>query len=57
MPYIALDQQNEFTSEADYYRYLLDQTGPDHRYWFVCAHDAPWMVDFAQELRATWAVD
>jgi hypothetical protein len=56
VPYIALDQQSEFATEADYYRYLLAETGPEYRYWFVCAHDGPWLLDFAEGLRATWAV-
>ena len=57
VPYIALDQQAEFATEADYYRHLLAHTGPEYRYWFVAAHDGPGLLDFAQELRATWAVD
>ena len=46
VPYILLDRQDEFSSVAQYYRYLIEET--DYRYWFACADDSPEILTFAK---------
>ena len=52
VPYIMLDRQTAFQSVTQYYRHLLDTTGPSYRYWFACAGDSPELLAFARELEA-----
>ncbi|MCC5828656.1 MAG: hypothetical protein JJU36_04340 [Phycisphaeraceae bacterium] len=39
IPYLALDNQHDFASTADYYRHLLDRFGHRHRFWFAWPDD------------------
>jgi hypothetical protein len=52
IPYIMLDQQDDFASATAYYRHLLATCDEDVRFWFACADDAPEMVAFARECAA-----
>lgn len=49
VPYIALDQQEEFDSVTEYYEYLLQSTSEDYRYWFAFAEDDEEAIEFARE--------
>ena len=50
VPYIMLEQQSEFQSVVEYYRYLVEGTDPSFRFWFACGDDSPDMVAFAREV-------
>ena len=50
VPYIMLEQQSEFQSVVEYYRYLVEETDPSFRFWFACRDDSPDMVAFAREV-------
>ncbi len=49
VPYILLDQQDEFQSVAEYYRYLVQKTDPSYRFWFACPDDSPSTLAFVSE--------
>jgi hypothetical protein len=34
IPYLAIDQQDRFTSTSEFYRHLLETTGPGVGFWF-----------------------
>jgi hypothetical protein len=48
VPGIVLDKQDRFRSIGEYYRYLLEETGSEWRFWFACG-DSPDQVDFARQ--------
>ena len=48
IPYILLNKTNRFTSVPDFYRYLIDQYGQHHRFWFACTADTPEYLNFAR---------
>lgn len=48
VPYLALDQQEEFDTVTGYYQHLLETTGEDYRYWFAFAEDNQEAVEFAR---------
>jgi hypothetical protein len=50
IPYITLDhEENEFSTEVDYFHYLLSQTDNRHRFWFALSEDYPGAIVFARE--------
>ena len=49
VPYIILHKQDCFASVSEYYRYLLETSGPQFRFWFACQTDDVDMLEFARE--------
>jgi hypothetical protein len=48
VPYLAVDQQDEFENLPGFYEHLLETTGEDHRYWFAFPEDSEEAVEFAR---------
>jgi hypothetical protein len=49
IPYILLNKTDRFASVTEYYRYLIEQHGQRHRFWFACTEDTPEYRDFARQ--------
>ncbi|MSR65630.1 MAG: hypothetical protein EXS18_07610 [Verrucomicrobiae bacterium] len=49
IPYIAIDQQNEFKSMAEFWRHLLRETDRTYRFWFACCDESAETIEFARE--------
>jgi hypothetical protein len=49
VPYIILHKQNRFAGVGEYYRYLLETSGRQFRFWFACQTDDEDMLAFARE--------
>ena len=49
IPYILLYQQERFQNTAEYYRYLIEESPPNYRYWFACTEETPEMLEFVRE--------
>ena len=49
IPYILLYQQERFQNTAEYYRYLIEESPSNYRYWFACTEETPEMLGFVQE--------
>jgi len=41
IPFISVDCQYDFNDEIEYYRWLIENTDTNYRYWFVFGDDSP----------------
>lgn len=48
VPYLALDQQDEFDGLCEFYDHLLENTPDAYRYWFALPEDSDEALDFAR---------
>lgn len=47
IPYITQNEDSPFQSYTEYYQYLLQTYGSQHRFWFACEDDSPEAQAFA----------
>lgn len=49
VPYILTNEDSPFQSYTEYYQYLLETYGNQHRFWFACEDDSPDAQSFARQ--------
>ena len=49
IPYILLYQQECFQNTAEYYRYLIENSPANFRFWFACTEETPEMLEFVRK--------
>jgi hypothetical protein len=49
IPYVLGYRQKQFQNTAEYYRYLIEESPANFRFWFACAEETPEMLRFVEE--------
>ena len=49
VPYILLYRQDQFQNTAEYYRFLIEKSPANYRFWFACTEETPEMLAFVEE--------
>ena len=51
IPYLLDYRQERFQNTAEYYRYLIEESSSNYRFWFACTEETPEMLKFVEAYR------